>query len=376
MTNYYNVDDVLRIARRHNNTKRSYLLVNPLQGKHLPVSPIAALNMMKALGNKITEKYSDAKLVIGFAETATAIGAMVSASLSEDCIYIHTTREPISPCIEFLEEHSHAPEQKLYSAKLNEWLANTSTVIFVDDELSTGKTLRNMIRQLKSQYPALNQKHLVAASIINRLTPENEALFHSEGIDCIYLVKVSDIDFDVSDIETTAAQMLSPVEKSTDSVTFNQIKMPKNPRLGVKVAEYINQLSNISSEIFDLVNDYDFHSALVIGTEECMLPAIWIAANLERQGAKTLTHSSTRSPIAISQAPNYPINEGYQLRSFYDTNRITYIYNLNYYDLIIIISDIEQWHPAAVEDLLAALNIHGYGKIIFIGGGSDNVQHI
>ena len=103
----YSINDVLRIAKRHNNSKRSYLLVNPLQGKHLPISPTAALDMMKALSDKVASKYPDSKLTIGFAETATAIGAVVAVSLAEDCVYIHTTREDFSReyhFTDFLEE--------------------------------------------------------------------------------------------------------------------------------------------------------------------------------------------------------------------------------------------------------------------------------
>ena len=77
----YTAADTLRIAKRYNNPKRSYLLVNPLQAKHIPVSPAAALEMMGALGNQVAAKYPEARLVIGFAETATAIGAAVAARL-------------------------------------------------------------------------------------------------------------------------------------------------------------------------------------------------------------------------------------------------------------------------------------------------------
>lgn len=35
----YTAAGTLRIAKRYNNPKRSYLLVNPLQAKHIPVSP-------------------------------------------------------------------------------------------------------------------------------------------------------------------------------------------------------------------------------------------------------------------------------------------------------------------------------------------------
>ena len=365
----YTINDVLRIAKRHNNNKRSYLLVNPLQGKHLPVSPTAALDIMKSLGNKIAEKYPDCKLVIGFAETATAIGAMVSASLAEDCIYIHTTRENFSDnynFIDFLEEHSHAPEQRLYCDKLNDWIKNTSTVIFVDDELSTGKTLRNIIRQLKSAYPILNDKKLVAVSIINRLSEDNENLLQVDGISCEYLVKPPEQNFDVSDINTTAPKILNSSNKPSEKIIFNRINSLPNPRLGVHIHNYMNELNLLGNKILQLVDDSN--SILVLGTEECMLPSIITGKILEDKGYNVVTHSTTRSPISISYRNDYPINEGYQLNSFYDINRITYIYNPKFYDLILIISDVANWKSESVQSLVSALNIHGYGKIIFIGG--------
>ena len=366
----YKSEDVLRIAKRHNNSKRSYLLVNPLQGKHIPVRPSSALEMMKTLGSKIAIKYPDTKLVIGFAETATAIGAMVAASL-DDCIYVHTTRENVQPCIEFLEEHSHAPEQRLYCEKLNDWLSNTSTVIFVDDELSTGKTLRNMIRQLKATYPVLNDKILVAASIINRLTSENEALFKIDGIESEYLLKLYEQDFDIS-AEAKAPKLINTINVSKDRVEFKKISIPLNPRLGVSILKYINSVQSLGNEVANSIKSAK--TILVLGTEECMLPAIFVGEILENAGFNVLTHSTTRSPIGISNFSNYPINEGYQLRSFYDVNRTTYIYNLQYYDLILVISDVKQWHRDSVESLIAALNVHGYGKVIFVGDG--DVQYI
>ena len=373
----YKISDVLRIAKRHNNNKRSYLLINPLQGKHLPISPAAALDMMKTLGNKVASKYPDSKLTIGFAETATAIGAVVAASLAEDCVYIHTTREDFSReyrFIDFLEEHSHAPEQRLYSDKLSDWLQNTSTVIFVDDELSTGKTLRNIIRQLKAEYPILNQRRLVAASIINRLTTENEALLQRDNIDYIYLVKIPANDFDVSGIAATAAQALTPTGNGVN-IMFRKLDMSLNPRLGVSIGEYIHELDNLSNEACNLLENIDAISILVLGTEECMLPAVIIGKMLEDNGYNFVTHSTTRSPIGISNQNDYPITEGYQLRSFYDVNRITYIYNLKHYDLILVVSDVASWKPESVQSLLNALNIHGYGKVIFLGGNGD-VQHV
>ena len=369
----YSVEDVLRVAKRHNNKKRSYLLVNPLQGKHLPVSPTAAIEMMQTLGEKISAKVPNAKLVVGFAETATAIGAIV-AEKNPDCFYIHTTRENYSTecnVINFFEEHSHAPEQKLYTKNFCEMLKKTSAVIFVDDELTTGKTLLNIIRQLKTKFPELGEKNLIAASIINRLSKENERRLAEENIFCEYLVKISDEKvFNVDDIKIQSAETLTPTKNFPAKFSYRQLKILSNPRFGVSIGEYFNQCENVGERLEEIFNEENIsqkNSVLIVGTEECMLPALIAGRHLEQKNFSVVTHATTRSPIGISNAENYPIREGFTLRSFYDTERTTYIYNLKNYDAVVILSDAENFRDEAVGDLISAIEIHGCKKIIFIG---------
>ena len=194
----YTAKDTLRLAKRYNNTKRSYLLVNPLQAKHIPVSPTESLNMMNALGKKLSEKYPKTKLIIGFAETATAIGAAVAECFSPNCVYVHTTRESVPRVIDWVysaEEHSHATEQKLIGDYLGGWISATDSVIFVDDEITTGKTLINLIDQLRAKYPQLNKKQVIAASILNRVSAVNELRLSEANIACEWLVKVPEEDY-------------------------------------------------------------------------------------------------------------------------------------------------------------------------------------
>lgn len=371
----YNIDELLKIAKRFNNKKRSYLLVNPLQGKHLPVSPSSALEMMKTLGDKLAKKFPDCKLVIGFAETATSIGATVANSFGENCIYIHTTRENFSDennFINFLEEHSHAPEQKLFCDKLDERVNNTSSVIFVDDEISTGKTLRNIISQLKFRYPALKNKKISVASVINRLTSENEKFFEEENISCEYLIKPDEKIIDVSDFKISAPKILNPSKETSEKIFFEKAKFFFNPRFGVRIGDYIKELKNFGERILNFVDKND--SVLILGTEECMLPAIIAGKILEENNFEVVTHSTTRSPIGICTEKNYPVTEGYQIKSFYDSSRTNYIYNLKFYDSVLVISDAKFFESESVKNLIAALEVHGFGKIIFFGG--ENVQHL
>ena len=347
----FSTADVLRVAKRLNNARRNYLLVNPLQGKHLPTSPTAALEMMNALGLKVAEKFPSARLVIGFAETATAIGAVVAKNLSDDCFYIQTTRENFAgEFVEFLEEHSHAPEQKLYAENLSELINQTPEIIFVDDEISTGKTLLNIIRQLKNKFPALNDKKICAASIINRLSEEN--------IPCVYLVK-TDKNFDAANISVEPARAVEPLKKAVESVKIN---FGVDARRGVKIGEYFAQCEAAGNFIADVLKREKISGeVLIIGTEEFMLPAIIVGKKLE-ENFSVMTHSTTRSPIGVSRADDYPIREGFKLRSFYDLTRTTFIYNLKHYDAAIIVTDAENF-SAGAEDLVAALDVHGVGKI-------------
>lgn len=371
----YTQENTLRVAKRYRNAKRAYLLVNPLQAKHLPVSPAAALDMMEALGRQLAGHYPGASLVVGFAETATAIGAAVARCLGEACVYLHTTREPFSPgehWISFCEEHSHAVEQTLCADGLEAYLARTDTVLFVDDEISTGKTLRNMIAQLRERYPALGGKTLVAASILNRVSPEDEALLRQAGICCEYLVKLSQQDYTaaVADIAVEEARPAMPTD-----VTFRHRTLPGletgDPRRGVEMGTYVRQCgraAQMAAEDLDLPAD---GHVLVLGTEECMYPALVLGSELERRGLEVRCHATTRSPIGICDAPGYPIRCGVKLPSFYDPARTTYLYDLDHYDAAVVVSDTPRQDTAALAALTGALTAYGTEKIYYVRRGSD-----
>ena len=144
--NMYTEQELVRIARRENNNRRKYLVVNRLQGKHIPVKPCEALATIRALADTVRGVYGREKiLVIGFAETATAIGAAVAVELGAD--YMQTTREELPGVgyLYFSEEHSHATEQKLVRDDLDGAADALDRILFVEDEVTTGKTILNII---------------------------------------------------------------------------------------------------------------------------------------------------------------------------------------------------------------------------------------
>ena len=181
--NIYNIplNNLFTYGIRANNSKRNFLFISKLLGKHLIVHP----DIVKASGCLLSSLvYSDhpynidelvsfladttinikteinktisnntSTLVIGFAETATGLGESV-ASCIENCYYGTTTRDEIifdcdenKPCqsFSFEEEHSHATNHNCY---LNTSAFDVEHIILVDDEITTGNTMLNLIKNL------------------------------------------------------------------------------------------------------------------------------------------------------------------------------------------------------------------------------------
>lgn len=362
----------MRIAKRYKNSKRSYLLINPLQAKHIPVKPSDALNMMRTLGNKLKEKYPTASLVIGFAETATAIGAAVADTYGENCKYIHTTREnyPSEEKVEFKEEHSHAVEQQLLTSDLKQYIDETDTVILVDDELSTGKTLLNIIDVLKDRFTALNTKKMVVASLLNRLSDDNMKRLSDADIECEYLLKLPEEDYDsqVKEIKVNAPEDVCDYSNMISN--YNAIETENefsNPRKAISIKQYINDCRLVISEIVAQLSFSATDDVLVLGTEEFMYPALLLGQVLEPVVNTVKCHSTTRSPIGVNDN-SYPIYCGYKLHSFYDDLRDTYIYDIEKYDKVLVVSDTKYDCTKAINCLANILQSKGNKDIYLIKG--------
>ncbi|PPF77825.1 hypothetical protein C5B96_15070, partial [Subtercola sp. Z020] len=113
-------------------------------------------------------------VTIGYAETATGLGQLVAETIGSR--YIHSTRlapADAEPFAGFEEEHSHATSHQLYPAD-PAWLRPGGTVVLVDDELSTGRTIVNTIRALHAAVP---QARWVVASLIDLRSPDDRRSF-------------------------------------------------------------------------------------------------------------------------------------------------------------------------------------------------------
>ena len=104
-------------------------------------------------------------------------------------------------------------------------------------------------------------------------------------------------------------------------------------------AEYQEACESLWRQIESIADCEEGERILVIGTEEFMFPALFVATRMEEKGCCVRCHSTTRSPIAVSSDQGYPLGTRYELRSLYDPDRITYLYDIGSYDSVYVITD-------------------------------------
>ena len=86
-----------------------------------------------------------------------------------------------------------------------------------------------------------------------------------------------------------------------------------------------------------------------------MYPAMYAASRLEDEGNEVRCHATTRSPIEVSTEETYPLHARFELRSFYDSGRTTYVYDLGKYDLALVFTDACGMARDGADTLMGAL---------------------
>lgn len=384
LNNKYNfeVNDLMAMANRLNNTKRNFLFVSKVLGKHLEVKP----DVCKAVGRLLVDSLykeaintnilvdfikgnevdiaslknelntpvdsSEKVYVLGFAETATGLGMAVASSI-KDCFYQTTTREDIlniDNMLSFEEEHSHATNHKCFTL-YNDAIKKADRIILVDDEITTGKSMVNLIRELST---ITDVKNFTILSILDwrndyyrkyLLDFKNEL---SLNIDVLSLVSGeykstdnSTYEDDCRDFikETSTINELNVLDRISLSTKKGQVSYYRNSgRFGVynndilsledkcrKAAEQINKLVSENKKI------------LVLGHGEDIYIPSRVASYIK---GDVYFKSTTRSPICCTNKKGYPIKSRH---SFLDGNVEYFIYNKeeieNKYDKVILLTE-------------------------------------
>lgn len=414
--NPYNlpISELFTMAARINK-KRSFLFVSKLIGKHLPVDPKKALLTSALLAVRYYETISgeaferksaylsefsrkdprfDSKcfipetispLIIGFAETATALGQGFFDCFSQ-AEYFHTTRERLigqEPVITFEEEHSHATSHRCYIPL--EMIDNVREIILVDDELTTGRTALNIIRSIHARFP--RKKYSVAA-ILDWRSEESKRQFSQLEQELGITIQVISLLAGLVKVETykslSEGQMenlrITKMEVTTERISITEF-FPKQTaqsvteagvcssvpfiqetgRFGLKSKDGIELTERLRICAQYLAEKRVGGRTLCLGTGEFMYLPLRLAAEM---GKGVSFQSTSRSPIFVSDTDGYGVRFGAVFPNPDDTSTTHFVYNIprGFYDEVFIFFEREA-DETSLELLLYELKKTGIQSI-------------
>jgi hypothetical protein len=310
------METLVDFASRHN-PKRGFLFVSKVLGKHIPCRP----SRMRQVYDRLAEtlgKLPKPVVVIGMAETATGLGAGVAHSLArgtagDDVFYLHTTRHhlDIPVLIRFDENHSHAPDYILYSPqeKRESLFRQARSLVLVDDEISTGRTLQLLAQGVASQMPQLTQLRWV--SIINWLSEYRQHDLVQEFAPSLQFINLLEGEFVFE--ANPAFQPGSP--PGLEACQPSHHARADTGRTGLLMPDDAVSLP---------INEIPAGPLVVVGTGEFTFAPFLTAENLEQRGHDVLFQSTTRSPILEGEA----IRKKLVFNDEHDEGIVNYIYNL------------------------------------------------
>ncbi|AIQ33472.1 phosphoribosyltransferase family protein [Paenibacillus sp. FSL R5-0345] len=420
------------------NKKRSFLFVSKVLGKHIPVNPYTPLLSGAALALLLYQEMNDdstdkgrmddllnkavhglihpesakeayqhllgARLVlpkpvvfIGFAETATALGHSVYNMFADAASYIHTTREHIldlESIVSFEEEHSHAVDHSCYALNA-ELLSGTEPIILVDDEITTGNTAINTIRDIQSKFPreeyvvvsildwrSGNNLHtyseleqelgirikslcLLQGSIEVKGTPllhagnDKDLCPSSEEAEVVTTYVVDGLErLQVTSIDSYGDTNASPYVKYSGRFGLDSLNNDGMDEGVTRIAAQLRELREVDSR------------TLVMGVGEFMYLPMRIAAEM---GEGVSYQSSTRSPIHPEHRADYGVHSAFAYPSAGDPEITNFIYNVapgQYDEIFVLIErDVPHERMKPMLDILKALARHKVHLIVLTPEG-------
>jgi hypothetical protein len=406
---------LLGLALRHN-PRRAQLLVSRVLGKHVPTDPRLVRASGLLLGGLVADSLAgrparplpvdllhgavrgatgaaitlgltagagassvDA-LVLGFAETATALGHSVAEALCADgsgSDYLHSTRRPVAgigTAGAFSEEHSHATDHLLLPHD-PDLLRGDRPLVLVDDELSTGRTALNTITALHRTHP--RTRYVLVALVDAR--PDDTALVDAVAalgarLDVVSLSRAAvEVPTDV-DARAEAIRASLP-ERSRATATGDGAAaparvvladhgwpagLPAGGRHGF-LAGHHRELAAALPRLAAALGVRAGERTLVLGTEELMALPLRLAQFLADAGLDVRFSTTTRSPAVVVDEPGYALRTGITFPAHDDPADgpgPRFAYNLGgpgSWEHIVVVVDPPADTPALRDGLLAAL---------------------
>ena len=363
------VGDLIRIGRRQN-PKRQVLFVSTVLGKHLSVPPATLLAAGMALGGRVeatlagTDPTADEDrlraaiggdllspadvapapraavraTVLGFAETATALGHAVRRRLGPGPLS-HTTRRPVgTPVVRCVEAHSHAVDHEVHHAD-PAFLSDAAPVVVVDDEMTTGSTALSLVEAVHAVHA--RDRYVLATLVDWRSDDDRRRLAEAAERLGTSIEVVSLLD---AAAEVGEAPPLPEIEDAPGSppprVTTMELSLgPPTARQGWTPDHQATLDERVAEAVAPLAAARRGAKVLVLGTEELMYVPALIALHL---GPGALTRSTTRSPIVPSPGADYPIHDRVTFPAVDGLDGDRFLYNLgdDRVDDVVVVVDV------------------------------------
>jgi len=437
--NHYNIPlNILFTMAARKNPKRSFLFVSKVLGKHIPINPHIGLLANRLLAHKYVDEVYNIKdevtikrlvsefvnynnceelckvemetkyvlpepvIFVGFAETATGIAQGVFSCFEGEGFYTHTTRDVVLEHdfnVEFEEEHSHAKDHNCYGLR-EDVLKSDAPIVLIDDELTTGNTILNIIKALQSKYP---RKNYVVLSILDWRSENNINKFNEienalgisikvvslvsgnieiEGSPNINYIDNKEVAVSAKEKDISIEYLMlddyfdNPLKYNSLDVEGNESISPylkETGRFGISCSDQ-NYINSKIAKVGELLKSKRIgNSTLCLGTEEFIYIPMLIAANM---GEGVKYHSTTRSPIFQLNKAEYGIQNGFSFESPGRSGVENYIYNIpngRYNDLFLILEKEVSDHR--LDSIIGILKKLGIPKIFVVYCLSTEDKH-
>lgn len=341
--------DFFLMAERQN-PKRSFLFVSQILGKHIPVSPEKMRQSYDQLAAQLPVDLPGPVLFVGMAETAVGLAAGVFRSYLQqggEAVLITSTRHPVAGELlcEFKEDHSHATDHLLYypgkqgKPAEKDRIKQTTTLVLVDDEVTTGKTFCHLAQGLiAAGLPELRQIYTICLTDWCQADLSEQIKIPTKSISLI------NGRWQWSEDKTATLPIL-PKVNVTEAGNAPLSPIQNWGRLGCAPFDMtLNMPENIDRN----------ETYLVLGTGEFLWQPFLLAEQIAATGAQVFVSSTTRSPVNIGQA----IQHKFEFQDNYGLGIPNYCYNIDpdRYDRIFLCIETpkESVDPRLLADLKKA----------------------
>ena len=280
------IHEMLTFASRQN-PKRGFMLVSKVLGRYVPSTPA----QMRATYDEIASLVGAGQhsFVVSMAEAATGFGAGVADSLyrlqSSPVYFQHTTRHLMHRplWLQLDEAHSHAVDHMLYEpvADCLFGIRSSKRLVLVDDEITTGRTLRLLAERLLPKLPLIEE--IVIASLVCMLDEETRKPFEALPVP-VRFVSLLDASLSFSPNPQYAPELPNTV----DSDPCDLPSSADYGRCGLRMP--------FTGELPILNGDHDL--TVVANGEHQFIPFL-VAEREAKRGRNVLFQHINRSPLLI-----------------------------------------------------------------------------